>query len=96
MLSSIIQIVAILLVPLLVIHLEKRSKVVRWISPIILCYLTGIGAANIPGLSINRELMEIGYGASVLLAIPLLLFSANIATLVRQVRPATGCGSPAH
>ena len=88
MLSSIIQIVAILLVPLLVIHLEKRSKVVRWISPIILCYLTGIGAANIPGLSINRELMEIGYGTSVLLAIPLLLFSANIATLVRQVRPA--------
>ena len=86
--TLIIQLAAILAIPMAVKHLEKRSRVVRWISPIIICYLIGIGAANIPELSIHRDLMDLTSSFAVLLAIPLLLFSAHFSRLLRLVRPA--------
>jgi uncharacterized membrane protein len=88
MLSFTLQLAAILGIPFLVNRLEKRSRLVRWVSPIIICYLIGIVAGNIPGLSLHHGLMETASGLSVLLAIPLLLFSANVYHLLKQVRPA--------
>jgi uncharacterized membrane protein len=88
MLSFILQLAAILGIPFLVNRLEKRSRLIQWVSPIIICYLIGIGAGNIPGLYIHHGLMETASGLSVLLAIPLLLFSANFYHLIKQVRPA--------
>jgi uncharacterized membrane protein len=43
---------------------------------------------NIPGLSLNGEVLEKTTMVSVVLAIPLLLFSANIPVMLKQVRPA--------
>lgn len=74
--------------PFLVICLEKRSRAVRWISPIIICYLVGILIGNFPGLSLNTEALETTTMISVVLAIPLLLFSAHLPVLLKQVRPA--------
>lgn len=88
MVLLIIQLAAILILPFLVKRLEKRSRIIRWVSPIIICYLIGIGAANIPGLGIHRDLMDAGSSLSVLLAIPLLLFSAHFSIMLRLVRPA--------
>ena len=74
--------------PFLIIWLEKRSKIVRWISPIIICYLVGITLGNIPVLSFNHQILEGVTSVSVLLAIPLLLFSVNFSRMLKQVRPA--------
>jgi uncharacterized membrane protein len=88
MLDQILLIVFLLGFPLLIMWAEGKSKVIRWISPIIICYLVGILLGNIPALTLNREVLESTTGISVVLAIPLLLFSANLPVLLKQVRPA--------
>ena len=88
MLTTIILMTVILGLPVLVIRLEKTSKLVRSLSPIIICYLVGIGIGNIPGLDLDKELLNTVTGVSVFLAIPLLLFSANFYKLIKVVRPA--------
>jgi len=88
MIHLILLIVFLLSFPLLVMWAEGKSKVVRWVSPIIVCYLVGITLGNIPALSLNGEVLEKTTSISVVLAIPLLLFSANLPVLLKQVRPA--------
>jgi len=75
-------------IPLLIIWLEKRSRIIQWLSPIIICYLMGIIIGNIPGLFFSHNLLEGITSVSVLLAIPLLLFSANFSRMIKQVKPA--------
>lgn len=88
MFISFIHLVLLLGIPVLVNRMEKSSRIVRWLSPMIICYLVGIIIGNIPGLPLNKELLEYTYGVSVYLAIPLLLFSANFKRMLNQVRPA--------
>ena len=88
MLNSILLLTVLLLLPVLILRMEKKLRIVRWLSPIIICYLIGIIAGNIPGLSLNRQLLVNTYGVSVLLAIPLLLFSTHFSRMVKQVKPA--------
>lgn len=86
--NQILLIVFLLSFPLLIMWAEGKSKVIRWISPIIVCYLVGITIGNIPALSLNSEVLETTTNFSVVLAIPLLLLSANLPVLLKQVRPA--------
>ena len=88
MLDQILLIVFLLSFPLLILWAEGKSKVIRWISPIIICYLVGILLGNIPALSLNSKVLETTTVISVVLAIPLLLFSVNLPVLLKQVRPA--------
>ena len=88
MLDQILLIVFLLSFPLLIMWAEDKFKVIRWLSPIIICYLVGILLGNIPALTLNSEVLETTTGISVILAIPLLLFSANLPVLLKQVRPA--------
>ena len=88
MLTSILLLTIIIGLPVLILRMEKSCQIIRWLSPIIICYLIGIIIGNIPGLSLNKELLNITTGVSVFLSIPLLLFSANFYSLLKQVRPA--------
>ena len=88
MLTSILLLIVLLLLPVLIIWLEKRTRIVRWLSPIVICYLIGIIAGNIPGLSLDKVILTNTTGISVFLAIPLLLFSANFSSMLKQVKPA--------
>jgi uncharacterized membrane protein len=88
MLHQILLIVFLLGFPLLIMWAESKSRAIRWISPIIICYLVGILIGNIPGLSLNSAVLNTTTEISVVLAIPLLLFSANLPVLLKQVRPA--------
>ena len=88
MLHLILLVTFLLSFPLFILWAEGKSRVVRGISPIIICYLVGIAMGNVPGLFLNGEVLTIASGISVFLAIPLLLFSANLLILVKQVRPA--------
>ena len=72
------QIAFVILFPALVLYLEHRSKVVRVISPIVICYLTGIILANLPFLYLNKNVFSEISTISISLAIPLLLFNSNV------------------
>jgi len=51
-----VQIIVLFLVPLLASQLAKRFKAIRFVGPIILCYIAGIAMANIPGLGWDKGL----------------------------------------
>ena len=88
MLHSILLVTFLLTFPLFIMWAEGKSRVIRFISPIIICYLVGIAIGNIPGLSLNGEVLEKSTMLSVVLAIPLLLFSANLLVMLKQAKPA--------
>lgn len=88
MLQTSIFVLFLLSFPLLVLWAEKKVRFVRWVSPIIICYLVGILTGNLPWISLNQKVLEYSTMASVILAIPLLLFSAHLPVLLKQVKPA--------
>lgn len=66
--------------PALFLSVEHRVKVISFLSPAFFCYLTGIILGNIAPSFIPSELTHTIISASVLIAIPLLLFSSNLKT----------------
>lgn len=74
----VIQVAFVILFPALVLYLEHRSKLVRVISPIVICYVTGIILANLPFLNLDKAVYSKVSEISILLAIPLLLFNSNV------------------
>ena len=88
MLQTSIVILFALVFPFFILRAEKKSRAIKWLSPIIVCYLVGIVIGNLPWLSLNKDVMEYATYGSVILAIPLLLFSAHLPILIKQVKPA--------
>lgn len=75
--TAALQVGATLAVPLLLIGLERRSRVVRAVGPVVLCYIAGIAAAAL-GAPIDGGAAESLAGAAIALALPLLLFRADV------------------
>ncbi len=75
--SNIIQLIFVMLFPAFAIILCRCSKVFKFISPIIICYLAGIITGNTLQEWLNKEMLTTTYELSVCLAIPVLLFSSN-------------------
>ena len=63
-----------------------RGYVPRWMSSIVLCYGAGILVANLRPWSVDQPLMEGLAGGSMLVGLPLLLFSVCVADLTRYGR----------
>ena len=63
--------------PAVIIWGAKRNRVLNWLSPVVLSYITGMLLANIPVVPLNKELSINLSGIAVFLAIPLLLFSTD-------------------
>ena len=78
MLTNLITLLIILGLPWLLILGEKRVRLIRWIGPIVLCYLTGVIIANTPLLDPDRGMLSSITEISICLAIPLLLFSTDL------------------
>ncbi len=78
MLGTILQFSFVCFFPAITIAAANRYKVFKYLSPIILCYLTGIVAGNIRFLDFDQNLMTNVTGISIFIAIPLLLFSSDI------------------
>ncbi len=72
------QVVFVVLFPALVLYLEHRNKLVKIISPIVICYATGIILANLPFLNLDKNVYSEVSVISISLAIPLLLFNSNV------------------
>jgi len=88
MLQTSILVLFLLSFPFLVLWAEKKVRFVRWVSPIIICYLMGMVIGNLPWISLDQEVLGYSTMTSVILAIPLLLFSAHLPNLLKQVKPA--------
>ena len=77
----ILQLIFLLLVPVLLFQLEKFKA---FFKPIVMSYVLGVLIGNlIPGL-FDKELVHELTGISIVLAIPLMLFSTNFKKLVEQ------------
>ncbi len=75
---NLIQILIILLFPYLWMKATKAWKVEKYLSPVVLSYLTGILLANFKILPLNSEISHAFGEYTVVLAIPLLLFSTDL------------------
>lgn len=73
-----VQLLLILLFPALSVRLSQSKLVPKWLSPVVLCYLAGIIIGNFELFPVHTTLATIATQASILLALPLLLFSTNL------------------
>lgn len=74
--AQVLQALALLLLPALVLRLAGRDRLPSWLSPVIVCYALGIAAANL-GLPLDAGVTKGVVTVAVLLGIPLLLFPAD-------------------
>jgi uncharacterized membrane protein len=70
--------------PALAVFGANRNKLLEWMSPVVLCYLFGILLGNLPGWTPEADLANTFTEVTVLLAIPLLLFSTDFPKWLNQ------------
>jgi len=73
------------LMPAVVLWAVKRIRALSFIGPTLLCYLIGIAAANLP-LPIDKSISMRVSEVSILLAIPLLLFTTDFVRWLRLAK----------
>lgn len=86
MLTSIIALLLILILPALILYLKERVKIIKWMSPIVVCYIIGIIAGNLPFLHLDSPTLRNVAEVSVCLATPMLLFSCDFMKWLRNSR----------
>lgn len=74
------------LLPLVILKLEEKVKLIQWLSPIVCCYALGIIMGNALGADWDTHLARNMSEISVLLALPLLLLSVDLAGWLKLAR----------
>ncbi|MBW2701766.1 MAG: DUF819 family protein, partial [Deltaproteobacteria bacterium] len=75
-----------LVVPIVTLYLEPRSRVVRFLSPVVVAYVVGMLFGNQPWLDFSDGVALRTCDVTVALAIPLLLFSTDIVAWARLAK----------
>ncbi|MEM6700469.1 MAG: DUF819 family protein, partial [Bacteroidota bacterium] len=83
---ALLQCLLIMGFPIFSIWFCKRYAIGKWLSPVVLCYAIGIMIANMTKLPIQEEVSTQFSEISILLAIPLLLYSTDIVTWLKYAR----------
>lgn len=83
---KIIQVLLICGFPALAMYGAKKTKVIDWMGPVVLCYLFGILLVNAFRFPVHAPLSTQFTEITVVLAIPLLLFSTNIIRWLRLAK----------
>jgi len=84
--GSIIQVALFIGFPVVAVWGARKSKALRFLGPIVLCYVFGIALGNLT--TVDTDLASTFTEATVLLAIPLLLFTTDFRAWLRIARPA--------
>ena len=85
MFKAVLVVLLILLVPRAMVLLSDRFKAFNLLGPVFLCYITGFAFSFVlRGASVATAIAEV----CVPIAIPLILFSADLSSLKRLARPA--------
>lgn len=82
----ILQILLMIIFPYFVIFLTQKSKILNWMSPVVLCYIAGLLLANQQVIPINKEISVQISEISIPLAICLILFSTNLISWFKTTR----------
>jgi len=85
-LSLVLQILLIIGIPYLSLRFPKHYKISQFLSPVILCYAAGMIIANFKWLPINEDLSHRFTEVTVLLAIPMLLYSTDLKEWLKYAR----------
>ncbi|MFK7932629.1 MAG: DUF819 family protein [Saprospiraceae bacterium] len=86
MLINTLQIFILLLLPAFCNYFTRKLQINNWLSPVVCCYGIGIALANFPIFPINDAINTIASQATVLLAIPLLLYSTDLKGWLKYAR----------
>lgn len=84
--AAISEVILSLLLPLLVLWAEPRSRLVRFLSPVVVCYALGMLLGNQPWVEFSNPVALWTCNVTVALAIPLLLFSVDLLAWLRLAR----------
>ncbi|MEM8524259.1 MAG: DUF819 family protein [Bacteroidota bacterium] len=82
----ILQCLLILGFPIFSLWFCKRYTIGKWLSPVVLCYAVGITITNVPNFPIQEEVSNQFSEISILLAIPLLLYSTDVVAWLKYAR----------
>ncbi len=80
------QVATCILVPVVTLWLESRSRIVKASSPVVVCYLVGMTFGNQPWFSVSEDVALMLCSVTVALAIPLLLFSVDLVAWLKLAR----------
>jgi len=83
---SILQLLIILFFPWLSKRINKHPALSSWLSPVVLCYAMGILLGNFKILPLDTDLATTLTEVTIVLAIPLLLFSTDLSIWLKQSR----------
>ncbi len=86
LINQLIQIVLITIIPILAIRVSFKYKNISFLSPIVICFAVGIIVRNLGLLPINEDISGFYRDASILYALPLLLFSSDIKAWIKYSR----------
>jgi uncharacterized membrane protein len=78
MMPKIFLMTATFLLPFIITKLEKKLKLIEWLSPVVCCYALGILLGNGLGTFWEQDLARSLSEVSVMLALPMLLFSTDL------------------
>ncbi len=87
MMGFVLQLLLLIGFPAAAQRVSRRMKL-SWLSPVLLCYGLGIVLANVPGIPLHAGLSTGASQASIVLAIPLLLFGTRLLMWIRYAGPA--------
>ncbi len=82
--AELIQILLILLVPYLARRLNLLPIFHKWLSPVVIAYIVGIVFANVHLIDLNDDLSTTATEVTLLLALPMLLFTSNVLSLIKK------------
>lgn len=88
---GVVQLVLCLAFPAFALWAAKKSKLVEKLGPVVLCYAFGMALGNVPGVTLDRDAALRVSEAAVPLAIPLLLFSTDLAAWLKLARSLLLC-----
>ncbi len=78
-----LQLIFVFTVPALLLSLADRISIIGWLSPAFFCYVAGICMTLVPGFALAEGLANPLISATVVLAIPMMLFSTHIQAWLR-------------
>ncbi|MCP4120720.1 MAG: DUF819 family protein [Bacteroidetes bacterium] len=87
MTANIIQILLILAIPIIIHKVLKGKKIVRWLSPVVVCFILGIAAGTYLKDFINHPVSKNIEEISILLAIPMLMMTSNFIGWLPKAKP---------
>ena len=85
-----LQLTLLIFFPAISIMIHKRNLAPKWLSPVVICYALGIIIRNLKLFPVDDALSNTTTEISILIALPLLLFSTNLSAWFKEAKYSLG------